>query len=135
MPTVNFYLKKEPNPRLVFLQFKFSGQKFVYSTKQKIHEINWNPAKQRVKSNKETTKDGQYSLNDLLDNMEEVLSEAYKKELSNGFPRKEKLKEYLDKFFYKNLEEDEGKDEKTLFKLIDRFVAGEIKHKGRDKSS
>lgn len=40
----------------------------------------------------------------------------------------------MDEFRNQHLKEDPNKD-KTLFKLIARFIAGEIKHKGRDKST
>jgi hypothetical protein len=137
MPTVNFYLKKadqEGDKSLIYLQFKYGGQKLVYSFGQKVLKSNWNTAKQRVKSNKETTADGQHSLNDLLDSLDKVvLIKAYNNELKNGIPSRQKLKEHLDNFFYQNLEEAQ-KDEPTLYKLIDRFIEGEIKSKGKDKS-
>jgi len=47
---------------------------------------NWNENKQRVVSNKQTTKDGDHSLNDLLKNLKEVCEKAYKDELKAGIP-------------------------------------------------
>lgn len=137
MPNVNFYLKKSPadtDKLLIYLQFKYSGEKFVYAFGQKVSKENWNTSKQRVKSNKETTADSQHSLNDLLDNLDKVLTKAYNKEMVNGIPAKLTLKKHLDAFIYKNLSEEAAGPEKSLFKLIDRFIAGEIKSKGRDKS-
>jgi integrase len=148
MPTVNFYLKKaEAYPRqsimkkadaksaksLIYLQFKYKGQKFVYSFGEKIHRDNWNPEKQRVKSNNQTTSDGEHSLNDLLKNLAELCEKSYREELKDGIPSKRKLKEHLDNFFYRNLQED-NTERPTLFKLITRFEAGEIKTRGKDKS-
>lgn len=153
MPIVNFYLKKaesESEKCLIYLQFKYSGQKFVYAFGQKVYPGKWNGKmkgtkkiyiggnwdfdKQRLKSNKETTADGQHSLNDLLDNLSRVLNKAYNEEMKNGIPSKLTLKKYLDGFVYKNLADEAAAPQQSLFKLIDRFIAGEIKSKGRDKS-
>jgi len=135
MGAVNFYLKKkEPNTGkcLVYLKYKYSGNVLVYSSGQTIVPGNWNKNKQRVKSNKETTKDGQHSINDLLENLKLVCEKAYKDELKNGIPQPSQLKQYLDNFLNQNA--GKQKDSPTLFKLIDRFVSGEIKSNGKDKS-
>src|SRR5437762_9494551 len=95
---VNFYLKKKEKSTgksLIYLKYKYAGNVFVYSFDQTIDpgkELkndgfqNWSTGKQRVRGNKFTTKDGQHSLNDLLDNLENVLLTAYRKELSSGIP-------------------------------------------------
>lgn len=140
MGEVNFYLKKPPpktktnkNPKsLIYLQFKYNGRRLVFSFGQNIDPAMWNLNKQRVKSKNETTKDGTYSLNDLLDKLEEILLSAYRKELVNGIPSTEKLKMYLINFMNQN-EPDE--DKPTLYKLIERFISGEIKNKGKNKAS
>jgi integrase len=138
---VNFYLKHLPKKEkappekcLIYLQFKYSGQKFVYSFGQKVYPSNWNSKKQRVKSNNETTEDGQYSLNELMDNLSKVCLKAYNDSLKDGVPGKKFLKDALDNFRFHNLDEDK-KDRPSLFKLIDRFIAGEIQFRGRDKSA
>src|SRR5687767_4616 len=133
--SVNFYLKKaekQTGKSLIYLKYKYSGNVLVYSFDQTIDRRNWNPKKQRVKSNKQTTKDGQYSLNDLLENLQNVLHTAFRKEIAYGIPPKSKLKEALDNFINQNKEEP---DRITLYKLADRFIAGEIKNReGEDKS-
>jgi integrase len=142
MGDVNFYLKKAETgatTRLIYLQFRYSGgnqggQKFVYTFGQKVALSNWNPAKQRVKNNKTTTADGKYALNDLLDNLAELCRKSYNEELKNGIPAKRTLKKHLDDFFYQNLVAEDPSKKYTLLKLIQRFVDGEIKYKGRDKS-
>lgn len=137
MPTVNFYLKKpvdEKEKSLIYLQFKYSGEKFVYAFGEKIHKKDWNEKKQRVKSNTATTADGKHSVNDLLTNLENVCIKAYNDNLKNGVPPKGILKTALNAFFLRNLQQGEGIKDKTLFKLIDRFIEGEIKNKGKDKS-
>lgn len=137
---VNFYLKKAPpktkeNPHpksLIFLQFKYNGLRFVYSFDQTIDPGNWNSKKQRVKSNSQTTKDGQHSLNDLMDSLEEILLFTYRKELKNGIPSKSRLKEALDNFINQNQEQP---DRPTFYKLAQSFIDGEIKNEeGEDKS-
>jgi integrase len=138
MASVNYYLKKPQNKKnksLIYLQFKYAGEKFVYSFGQKIHATNWNGKKQRAKNNKETTADGEHSINDLLDNLEKVCMKTYNDHLKNGYPPKKTLKDALDAFFVRNIQkEDEVVNDKTLFSLIDRFIAGEILHKGKEKS-
>ena len=101
MPEVNFYLKK-PEPvtgkSLIYLQFKYNGQRLVFSFNEKVDPNNWNKKKQRVKNNRETTADGQHALNDLLENLKRVCESAYKEELKNGMPVPEKLRMYLANF-------------------------------------
>lgn len=135
MPAVNYYLKKAaPGEKsLVYMQVKYNGQKLVYSFGQKVDKGNWSDAKQRLKSNKATTADGQHLLNDLLDALEKEFLIAYNKEIRTGIPAPRSLKKHLDNYLYQNLQENTN-DEHTLFKLINRFVAGEIKFRGRDKT-
>ena len=140
---VNFYLKKPEKGTgkcLIYLKFKYSGNVFVYSFDQTIVPgkklktdgyQNWSTGKQRVRSNRVTTKDGQHSLNDLLNNLEELLLETYRKELKNGLPAKATLKQALDDFINQN---QENPDLPTFYKLLDRFISGEILHKGKKKS-
>lgn len=137
MGNINFYLKKaEPatGKALIYLQFKYNGQRLVFSFGQSVDPKNWNANKQRVKNNRETTSDGDHSLNDLLDNLEMVLEKAYKEELKNGAPTPDTLKSYLIDFLNRNKKvKTEGP---SLFKLIDRFISGEIlKRDGKEKSS
>ncbi len=140
MATVSFYLKK-PEPvtgkALIYLQFKYNGQKLVYSFGQAIDPgksymedgkqrfKNWDHAKQRVKEKKATTADGDYLINDLLDNLEAVCKKAYKEELKNGIPSPATLKQHLINFINQNkgIEKKEGP---TLFELIEKFVGGEV---------
>jgi integrase len=135
MGAVNFYLKKKEESTgncLIYLQYKYNGYKLTFSFGQTINPANWNKTKQRVKSNKATTADGQYSLNDLLDNLELECKSAYHKELKNGIPQPETIKKHLVSFINQN---EKGEDAPTLFKLIERFKKGEIKHKGKEKAS
>lgn len=131
---VNFYLKPADKlgKCLIFLQFKFSKSRLVYAFGEKIKKSEWSEAKQRGKVVGALTTDGEHLLNDLLDNLEKTLLEAYKREKVNGIPTVSKLKEYLDDFMMQN----KGKENTPQFwGLIERFVSGEIKSKGKNKSS
>lgn len=100
---------------------------------KRLRKGNWSDAKQRLKSNKATTTDGQHLVNDLLDALEKEFLIAYNREIKTGIPAPRTLKQHLDNFLYQNLQESPTQ-ENTLFKLINRFVAGEIKFRGRDKT-
>lgn len=130
MPTVNFYLKKaEGNPprSLVYLQMRYRGEKFVYSTGENISPKDWDKNKQQVKTRSQTTKDGSVNLNDLLSNLKAVCLNAYNKELPTGVPSRETLKAHLDGYMYKNIRKDDVQlKDPGLFDLIDRFISGEI---------
>jgi len=137
MSEVNFYLKpplEKNGPRLIYLQLKYRGQKFFYSFGEKVTEANWNTGKQRVKNNKSTTSDGKHSLNELLDSLEVACLKAYNQGLADGAPQKILLKKALNDFINQNLEKPKS-EKPTLFKLIDRFIAGEIQFRGKDKSA
>lgn len=142
MPTVNFYLnslskkqkesKLDDTRRLIFLQFKYSNKKLVYSFNQKVDPKNWNSKTKRVKNNKAATDDGLHFINDLLDNLAKACMKGYNQELANGIPEPIKLKKYLDDVLFPPDRQEDDKED--LFHLFDRFIAGEIKSRGRDKS-
>jgi integrase len=118
---------------LIYMQVKYSGQKLVYSFGQKIEPKFWDDSKQRVKGVEGAKKAGKDELNGLLNALEKEFIIAYNKEIKNGIPAPRTLKQHLDNFLYQNLQENTSQ-ENTLFKLINRFVAGEIKFRGRDKT-
>ena len=134
MPTVNYYLKKPPGKlpfALIYLQFKYNGRKLVYSFGQKINPQDWSKETKRVRSNRQTILDGRYAVNELLDRLEKYCLKVYREELLKGTPPVSVLKFRLDSF----LRQQEGeKKEPTLYQLIDRFISGEIKNKGKEKS-
>jgi integrase len=133
--SVNYYLKKaEANGKsLIFLRYFVNGKALTYSFNQSIESKLWDKKKQRVKNNRITTEDGTHSLNDLLDTLEKVLIKAFNDELKRGIPERNTLKKYLDDFIYQN-DRQNVQSEETFYKLIDRFISGEIKNKGKDKS-
>ncbi len=133
-PTPNFYLKPKDaeGKSLIYLQYKYSGEKLFFSFGQRIAPGNWNDKKQRVKNNATTTADGNYNLNQLLDTLADECEAAHKREMVNGVPRPDTLKAYLQAIIDQNKEPKES-DAPTLFKLIDRFISGEIKFRGKKK--
>jgi integrase len=88
--------------------------------------------KQRAKRRDTSTLDGSHSLNDLLDNLQSICQKSYLSEKAKGIPTPEKLRDHLTEFLGQNLNVVETKNQ--FFDLIDRFVKGDIKNKGRDKS-
>lgn len=133
MPAVHFYLKK-PEPSglsLIYLQFKYSGHRIVFSFNQQVKPSNWSKKKQRVKSNAQTSATGDEYINDLLDNLERVCLNAYKSQVRNGIPNPALIDQALTDFVIGNNKEQE----QSLLNLIDRFVAGEILYKGRKRSA
>ena len=82
-PQVHFRLKPmdEYGKSLIYLQFLYNKNRLFYSFGQRIEPKHWNPGKQRVKSKNQTTDDGKFSLNDLIDRLEEVCNKAYTTEL------------------------------------------------------
>ncbi len=135
MGAVNFYLKKAEKTTgksLIYLKYKYGGKYvFVFGFGQSVSRKDWNAKKQRVKSNNLTTADGQYSLNDTLDNLENECERAYRNELKNGIPQPQVLRQYLVSFLDKNKKNPSAP---TLFKLIDRFIDNEISFKGQSKA-
>lgn len=130
---VNYYLKPkdEAGKSLIFLQFKYAKHRLVFSFGQKVKPTDWDESKQRVKDKRATTDSGDHLLNDLLDSLEKVCLRTYKSQ-GEGIPMPDTIKKALKDYLNKNQVADENN--KGLYELIDRFIAGEIKHKGKDKS-
>ncbi len=144
MPTVNYYLKKkEPTTGqcLIYLQFKYNGNRLVFSFGQSIDPgpkdktgdyRHWSIKRQRVKDTVQTRANSKFYLNDTLDLLEKECLKAYNMELKNGIPQPATLKRYL--MAAMNMGEQVA-EKMTLFKLIEKFVSGEIKHKGQEKAA
>lgn len=133
---VHFRLKikgKEEKDTLypIYMQFIYSGRRLKFSFGQMIKPSDWNKSKQRVKKKDATTLDGKFALNDLLDSLENICTKTYNESLKNGIPAPEVLKDAMESFINHN-HHDASKP--TLFTLADRFIHGEIKNKGKEKS-
>lgn len=125
---------------LIYLDFVYSGHKLFYSFGQFVNPIDWDKEKEQVKSKQATTVDGKFKLNDLLDELKKICNNGI-----IGIPKTpDELKAEMDAFIKQNHKEQielrEAKEaaEKltrpTLYTLADRFINGEIKFKGKDKS-
>jgi len=137
-PVVHFRLKPEDQNgfSVIYLQFVYHKRRLFFSFGQTIRPSDWNEKKQRVKNKLATTADGKFSLNDLLDHLERICLKTYSEMLKDGIPEPEVLKEAMKKFINKNheFEEEVVTDKPTLFSLTERFINGEIKFRGRNKS-
>lgn len=134
-PEVHFRLKPaDKNGKAsIFLDFAYNGRRLFYSFGQTVRPADWSDARERVKKKNATTDDGKYALNDLLDNLKRICEKTYNESLKDGVPEPEVLRAALVDFFYQN--HAEGTQARpSLFSLAQRFINGEIKNRGKDKS-
>ena len=135
-PQVHFRLKIAGKPDKetlypIYLQFIYNGNRLYYAFGQMIRIKDWNESKQRIKKKDATTADGKFSLNDLLDSLEDLCIKTYNESLPGGIPAPGVIKKALEAFVNQN-HNDVGKP--AFFLLADRFINGEIKNKGKEKS-
>lgn len=135
-PQVNFRLKPEGKDGFsnIVLDFAYQKRRLRYEFGQSVKPIDWNDKKQRVKNKQTTTNDGKFALNDMLDNLEVTCLRTYSESLKDGIPDTIILKRTLDLLIDKNHNNTEVTNKPTLFSLAQRFIDGEIKFKGKDKS-
>lgn len=134
MANVNFYLKKkEPKSgkSLIYLQFIYANNKITFSFGQTINPQDWDKKKQRVKRNVRVSVDGNYELNELLENLKELCLRSYYEGMKNGYPAPETIKTKLSAFIKKDTSKTTVP---TLFELIQQFINNEVKFQGKNKS-
>ena len=99
------FVLKEPNgdaETLVYMLFRFNGEKFKYSTSQKIHPNLWSKSKQRAKELR--TFSGHAEFNSLLTNLETIVNNDYRKFINDKItPTRTNLKINLDAFLQKKV--------------------------------
>ena len=139
-PEVHFRLKPKMDKngnRLIYLEFLYSGLRLFYSFGQAVKFKDWDKAKERVINKLATIEDGEYALNDLMDNLQRICKRTFKECLKDGTPNPQTLRDALNSFMNSNHEKfvNPVETKPTLFNLIDRFIAGEIKNRGKDKSN
>lgn len=131
---IHFRLKAAPTEyKSIRLEFKYNKQLLRFYTGQKVKEDQWNPGKERVKSSNATTADGKFSLNEFLDGLQRELSNVYLKSLVNGIPTPDYLHAHLTDYVNRGIDSKKAR-KNDLYNLIERFIAGEIKSRGLDKS-
>lgn len=135
-PQVNFRIKPEGKDGFsnIVLDFAYQKRRLRYEFGQSVKPADWNENKQRVKNKLTTTNDGKFALNDMLDNLETACLRAYSEGLKEGIPDPIILKRTLDLLIDKNHNKASDPNKPTLFTLAQRFINGEIKFKGKDKS-
>ena len=135
-PIVHFRLKKPPKDGecTIYLEFLYNKRRLFYSFGQSVKITEWNEKKERVKNTNKTTKDGKYALNELLDHLEKLCVKTYLESLKDGIPQPSVLKDALQGFVDKNHHNIQKSSKPTLFTLAEKFIKGEIKNKGKDKS-
>ena len=98
MASATFVLKepKSKNNTLVYLLFRYQGQKLKYSTGQKILPKFWNPETQRVRETKKFKQYGEF--NALLQKIEDKVFDSYRKLFTDGIvPTTDRLRKELNK--------------------------------------
>ena len=132
-PEIHYRLKPldKNGQQLIYLDFVCGKKRIRYSFGQFIGPKDWDSKKERVKKKDTTTNDGKFQLNDLLSSLKTICEKA----IIGIPPAPEVLTKMLDDYINQNHNGvDVDKNKPTLFKLINRFIDGEIKNRGREKS-
>jgi hypothetical protein len=69
-----------------------------------------------------------------LDNLAKLTKTIYNDEIKNGIPPPQVIRTSLNEFLSSKTEPKAKKEVPDLFTLIHRFISGEIKNIGKDKS-
>jgi len=120
MANAKFVLKepKSKEETLIFLFYRFNGNKLKYSTGQKIKPRFWNPLKQRAKISQEFPQASK--LNDLLENLSRSIADAYKDQINRKkAPTAHNLKDEMNKVLFK----EEYAHKSGLLKFIEELIA------------
>ena len=102
MPNATFVLKVPNSTKetLVYLLYRFDGNKLKYSTRQKIHPDFWNSVKQRAKETRQFP--GFAEFNGILMNLESLVNNRYRNLINDKItPTPENLRTPLDEFLSK----------------------------------
>jgi integrase len=130
MPNATFVLK-EPNAdqeTLVFLLYRFDGQKLKFSTGQKIHPKFWNEERQRAKETRQFPGYGEF--NNLLLNLSSEVNNRYRSLLNDKLPiTPESLRVPLDAY----LQKGQATDVKDLISFAEEYVENSNRKPGTKK--
>src|SRR5689334_5922414 len=97
MPEATFVLKEPSSkePSLVYLLFRFNGQRLKYSTGQKIHPKFWNEETQFARDTRQFP--GASEFNTTLKNLASAVSNQYRKLINDSIaPTYNNLRPVLD---------------------------------------
>ncbi|MBC7384299.1 MAG: site-specific integrase [Bacteroidia bacterium] len=130
-PEVHFRLKPsdKTGKRLIYLDFAYSGHRLKYSFGQFVDPKDWNDKKELVKNKEATTANNKFRLNELLAKLKGICESG----IVGVIPAPETLRAQMDAYINQN-DNDIKESGPSLYKLADRFISGEIKFRGKDKS-
>jgi len=116
MAVTNFYLKdpKAKEETIIYLFHSRNGQRYKFSTGEKIHPKYWNDENQSVRKSYSGASDFNEFLEGLEDDMNEIFREAITKKAT---PTPEYVREQLKKRMNKNTE-----IQKSFFDYLDEFI-------------
>jgi hypothetical protein len=140
MPAVRYFLKHNPKrlTALVILEMKWSGEKLSYSTKRTLSATQkkfWLPETQRLKDCAQTRADKSYLYNELFDKLQKVTLDCWYEEQAKGpIPKPQTIKAILDIVTERQRKAVQLEATETFYGLLDRFVNGDIKFKGKTLS-
>jgi integrase len=124
MASATFVLKepKSKDKTLIYLLFRYEGQKLKYSTKQKVLPKFWNPEIQRVRETKQFMQYAEF--NALLQKIEDKVFDCYRKMLIDGIkPTTDKLRKELNK----KIVSGEMSTQNDLINFIDFSIKNSVK--------
>ena len=130
-PEVHFRLKPtdKTGKALIYLDFAYNSHRLKYSFGQFVNPKDWNDKKEVVKNKEATTANNKFSLNELLAKLKAICENG----IVGVVPAPETLRAQMDKYINQN-DNDIKESAPTLYKLAARFISGEIKFRGKDKS-
>jgi integrase len=115
------FVLKEPTskePTLIYLMFRFNGQRLKYSTGLKIKFKYWNFSTQFAKETREFP--GYAEFNALLKNLSSAVSNQYRKLINDSIaPTIENLRPALDEVLFRN----NKKEKKDLIGFIEELIS------------
>lgn len=132
------YTLKEPKIKndvtLIYLFYRYKGNRVKFSTGETINPDNWSSDRQRAKKNTATTANGKYGLNSFLDKLRDKCEEIYNQELSKGVPDTEVIKNGLREFINFNNPSIKAQNANGFYALIEKFISNEILYQGRKRA-
>ncbi|KAA9042045.1 site-specific integrase [Ginsengibacter hankyongi] len=134
-PEVHFRLKakNKKGDCAIYLQFIYNRNRLFFSFGQSVNFDDWNFNKERIKKKDKTTLEGKFFLNDLLERLQNLCLTSYHESMKDGIPNPAYIKTRLKNLINQNRTEADP-EKSDFFLLADRFIRGEIKNRGKDKS-
>jgi len=131
-----YYLKKNQSDGtgLICVVVHFNGERIRTSFGERIAIKKWDANKQRVKNVNSSNSDGSFILNDLLNGLEKHLERKFREWKLQGFITGKHVLAEIKEFIKDPNGDSENQAKSSLYELISRFIAGEIKSMGKDRA-